>query len=170
MEEIIIHTVGITRQAELKHFEIPLPRNCECITGLWYKIRLITAARNVVTAIKGRSTYTPEVMVGELSLISNQQEGVFYFGNLILDKMNVGFLDYTAGVLPAVIFPAKTYNRTPYRKPLDVKIMGETASVNGHILDNWGVLSGRNVQYEVDIYLFVKLNEKTESHDSKPCS
>ncbi len=79
--------------------------------------------------------------------------------------MNVGYLDYTTG-----LFPAKTYNRTPYRKPLDVKIMGETASVNGHILDNWGVLSSRNVQYEVDIYLFVKLKEKTESHDSKPCS
>jgi hypothetical protein len=165
VEEIIIHTVDIRRQAELKHFEIPLPRNCECITGLWYKIRLITTGGEVVTTLRGRSTYNPEVMIGELSLISNQQEGVFYFGNLILDKMNVGFLDYTNG-----FFPAATYNRTFYRKPLDVKVMGDTASVNGHILDNWGVLSGRNVQYEVDIYLFVKLKEKTKSHDSKPCS
>ena len=167
MEELIIHTVSIARQAQLKHFEIPLPRNCKSITGLWYKIRLLdNAARGgVVTQMKGRSTYKPSVAVGELSLISNQEEGVFYFGNLILEKVNVGFLDYTAGV-----FPIKPYSHAPARKPLDVIINGDTASVNGHILDNWGVLSGRNVRYEVDIYLFVKLKDKNETHDSKPCA
>lgn len=165
MEELIIHTVNIVRQAQLKHFEIPLPRNSEFITGLWYKIRLLdTAGDAVVIERKGRSTYNPPIIVGELSLISNQQEGVFYFGNLILDKVNVGYLDFTNGV-----FPVKPYNRSPIRKPLSVKITGDTISVNGHILDNWGVLSGRNVRYEVDIYLFVKLKEKTENHDSKPC-
>lgn len=166
MEELIIHTVSIIRQAQLKNFEIPLPRNSECITGLWYKIRLLdTPGDSFITEIKGRSTYNPAVMVGELSLKSNQQEGVFYFGNLMLEKMNVGYLDFTNGV-----FPVKPYSHAPSRKPLDVKITGDTASVNGHILDNWGVISGRNVRYEVDIYLFVKLKDKTESHDSKPCT
>lgn len=154
MEELIIHTVGISRASQLKHFEIPLPRNTEKITGLWYKIRLLDdAALGVPFSIKTKSPYVPPVIAGQISLSTRQQEGVFYYGNLILDNPNVGFLDYTSGV-----FPAKQYNRSAMKKPFKVLLNGDSAIVHGFILDNWGVLAKRNVRYEVDVYLFCELN------------
>ena len=158
MEEIIIQTVNITRQGELKHFEIPISHNAEAITGLWYKIRLLDpAGSGVVISRKGRSTYKPEITIGQLSLSSNQREGVFFFGNLILQNENEGMLDFTSG-----IFPVQPYSHQNFRKPIEVNINSKTTSVHGFILDNWGVISGKNVRYEVDIYLFLKLNEKIQ--------
>lgn len=154
MEEIIIHTVGITRASQLKHFEIPLPRNIEKVTGLWYKVRLLDDAESgVPISIRTKSPYVPPIIVGQISLSTRQQEGVFYYGNLILENPNVGFLDYTSGV-----FPAKQYNRSAMKKPLRVLLNGESAIVHGYILDNWGTLARRNVRYEVDVYLFCELN------------
>ncbi len=157
MEELIIHTVSISRAAEIKHFEIPLSNNAEAITGLWYKIRLIDNAIRgaIVTSLTGRSVYTPEVIVGTISLSSNQKEGVFCFGNLILEDANYPMLDFSNGA-----FAAKPYSHNRFTKQLDVRIDATTSHVHGFIEDNWGVLSSRDVHYEVDIYIFQKLNSK----------
>lgn len=159
MEGLIINTVAISRSGELKHFEIPLSKNAEYITGLWYKIRLLDDARivPVVTKLVSQSPYQPEIMVGTLSLSSNQREGVFFYGNLMLEDENYGLLDYTKGV-----FPVNKYRHNSWGKNLQVKVDADTAIVHGFILDNWGVLSGRNVRYEVDIYIYEKLKEKVK--------
>lgn len=155
MEGLIIHTVAINRSGELKVFEIPLSKNAEYITGLWYKIRLITDAETgVVIEQKTRYPYQPEVIIGELSLCSNQREGVFYFGKIILDNANYGMLDYTSGV-----FAVNNYSHAPFLQNLKVKVDADTAIVHGYILDNWGVISGRNVQYEIDLYIYQQLTE-----------
>lgn len=153
MEEIIIYTVKISRISEYRYFEIPLPKDGVFITGLWYSIRLLDNATRggIVLSLPARTTYAPQVIVGELSLSSNGKEGVFFYGNLILENTNAGYLDYTSG-----IFPAKTYNRNPVHQPLKVKIDAKTTIVNGFIHDLWGILSARNINYEIDIYLFVK--------------
>ena len=159
MEQLIIQTVSISRSGELKHFEIPLSKNVEMITGLWYKVRLldtVTPINGIVVSLLARSTYVPEVIVGTLSLCSNQSEGVFFYGNLILANTNQGFLDFTSGV-----FAAKDHSHADFAKQLEVRIDGDTSTVHGFIQDNWGVISGRNVRYEVDIYIYQKLN-KTE--------
>ncbi|HCA82499.1 MAG TPA: hypothetical protein DEP18_01840 [Flavobacteriales bacterium] len=156
MEGLIIHTVAINRQGELKHFEIPLSNNAKFITGLWYKVRLITDAESgVVTELKSRSPYQPEVIIGELSLSSNQREGVFYFGKIILDNANYGLLDYTGGV-----FRVNNYSHAKFPQSLKVKVDADTAIVHGYIHDNWGVISGRNVRYEIDLYIYQQLKEK----------
>lgn len=156
MEGLIIHTVAINRSGELKHFEIPLSKNAEFITGLWYKVRLITDAESgVVIDQKRRYPYQPEVIIGELSLSSNQSEGVFYFGKIILDNANYGMLDYTSGV-----FAVKNYSHARFPQSLKVKVDADTAIVHGYILDNWGVISGRNVRYEIDLYIYEQLKEK----------
>lgn len=159
MEEIIIHTVRITKSAEYKFFEIPLPNDGISINSLWYKIRLLDDATRgqIITSIRGRSPYNPELIAGELSLSSHNQEGVFFYGNLILENENSGLLDYTAGV-----FPAKTYNRDTFQKPLQIKVDADTSCVNGFIHDRWGTLNNRNLNYEVDIYLFVERKEKSK--------
>lgn len=157
MEELIIHTVEISRRAQIRHFQIPLANNVQAITGLWYKIRLIDDATRgaIVTSLPGRSVYIPEVIVGTLSLSSNQREGVFYFGNLILEDANLGMLDFSSGV-----FPVKPYSHKKFSQQLGVRIDGDTAIVQGFIEDNWGVLSSRDVRYEVDIYIYQQLKDK----------
>lgn len=158
MEELIIQTVSISRSGELKHFEIPLSKNVEMITGMWYKVRLldtVTPVSGIVVSLLARSTYVPEVIIGTLSFSSNQSEGVFFYGNLLLANTNQGFLDFTSGV-----FVAKDHSHADFAKQLEVRIDGNTSTIHGFIQDNWGVISARNVRYEIDIYLYQKLNEK----------
>ena len=151
MEELIIHTVAINRSAEIKHFEIPLSNNAKQIIGLWYKIRLLDNVTPIGPVIRNiaRSTYVPEVVVGQLSLSSNQREGVFFFGDLLLEDTNQGYLDFTNSV-----FNIKPHSHAKFGQNLKVQVDADTSIVHGFISDNWGVISARNVRYEVDIYIY----------------
>lgn len=147
-EELVIATITITKKAELRHFQIALPANAKAITSLWYKIRVPNGA-DILTA-KGKSTYLPMLSAAKLSLSAYGREGVFFFGNLFMDNMNAGYLDYTTE-----FFKASPYTRLAYRRPLKVKIDHNTSIVSGGLLDNLGVVNGTNVEYDVDIYLTV---------------
>lgn len=164
MEELIIHSVKISRTGEIKHFEIPLSNNVDRITGVWFKVRLLDSAFGegaVLVEYEPVSTYAREVIIGQLSLSSNCREGVFFYGNMILENSNAGMLDFTSAV-----FPVKPNSHSPFGKQLDVQINGKTATVHGFIQDAWGAISGRDVRYEVDIYLYQKLNDQKKKNDT----
>lgn len=164
MEQLIIHTVTINRTGELKHFEIPLSNNAKRITGLWYKIRLLDNAveGDVITGFKGSTPYRSELIIAYLSLSSNKKEGVFYFGTVVLDNANYRMLDYTDDV-----FEVNNYSHASSGNGIELSVDAETSNVHGAILDRWGVINGKHVKYEIDIYLFQELNEKENKNDTR---
>lgn len=156
MEQLIIHTVAINKTGELKHFEIPLSNNAKRIIGLWYKIRLLDNAveGDVITGFKGPTVYRSELIVAYLSLMSNKKEGIFYFGTVVLDNANYGILDYTND-----FFEVNNFSHASSGNGIELSVDADTSTVHGAILDRWGVINGKHVKYEIDIYLFQELNE-----------
>lgn len=154
MEQLSIHTIPISRIGELHAFELPLLNNAIRITGLWYKVRLLDNARRnrIVTYYKPHSTFQPPVIIGQLSLCSNTAEEVSFYGNLQLDNPNTGMLDYTDRYFP--VTPA-THSKP--KEHLKVNIEATTSYISGFIQDRWGVISGRNVRYEIDLYLYQEI-------------
>ncbi len=160
MEEVIIKTVRISSAGEIKHFEIPLSFNARAVTSLWYKIRLLDSgaivgigAAPVIGAVGIDPPYKRELIAGKLSLSSNRTERVFFYGDLILDDENLKLLDFTDGV-----FPVKPYTQGGFKKSIKISLDPRTTTVHGFIEDNWGILNGSVVNYEVDIYIIQNLN------------
>ncbi|MCC7303473.1 MAG: hypothetical protein IT233_12610 [Bacteroidia bacterium] len=161
MEEIIIHTVRISSAGEIKHFEIPLSFNAKAVCSLWYKIRLLDSgvivgigeAVPVIGAVGVDPPYGRELIAGKLSLSSNRSERVFFFGDLILEDKNLSLLDFTDSV-----FEVKPYTHNTFNKSIEINLDPKTTTVHGFIEDNWGILNGSVVNYEVDIYIIQNLN------------
>lgn len=161
MEEIIIHTVRISSAGEIKHFEIPLSFNAKAVCSLWYKIRLLDSgaivgvgAAPVIGAVGVDPPYRRELVAGKLSLSSNRTERVFFYGDLILDDDNLNLLDFTDGILTV-----KPYTHGTFKKSIEINLDPKTTTVHGFIEDNWGILNGSVVNYEVDIYIIQNVND-----------
>jgi hypothetical protein len=157
-EQIIIHTVEINHGREVKYFEIPLPHDMLFIRGLWYKIRLLDDADRAMIVYQhtGKSTYQPAFAAGVLSLSSNKREGVFFYGNLLLENRSLGMLDFSAGA-----FPVRAHTHGKKFSPLDLRIDARTSCIHGFLEDKWGLANEMDINYQVDIYLLGETSKNT---------
>lgn len=174
-QRCIVEIIPITRKGEVKYFQVKIPENALCLTGIETAVRIRQAI-----AVRGNSTLIgPEnplsnvspnasipvdalsslrSLAGELKLQSCEEVNVFYATN-ILDQ-NVQENLENIQTPSAIIENVWTHG---YKRELEeIRVDGNTTVLAGLYRDKLGAMQNRDVVYDVVLYVWYKLKTKKQ--------
>ncbi len=180
-QRCIVKIINISRQGEVKHFQVRIPENATVITGIETAVRmkgLVSISNNsfVVPNI-GPGMGNPPVsdfspnpfgsdlaipvmrsLVGELKLQSCEEANIFYATD-ITDPSAQENLEKVP-TPSAIIENVWTHG---YKRELEeVLINGNTTMLAGLYKDKLGAMQGRDATYDVFLYVWYKLENKKQ--------
>ncbi len=182
---LIIKEVQVTRQGEIKNFQIKLPKNVRQIVAIETDVRLdhvgegatgdirpapkleaapaIAGKESAVGSDGGRGlpylswTQQQNPVMGKLKLKSMERTYIFYEEWLHFILFNGGVPDMSMGMLERSPISLNK-NRTP--KKVDVPV--ETTIVNGIYADTIGKFLKKDIAYTVKVFVWVETEEDTD--------
>ena len=183
---IIATKISITKQGEIKFFQVKIPCDAKVIIGIETAMRLKTFPAapvpnigvpgdnpngNIVAFSEGFGidfvispppppiVATRNSLVGELKLQSSDDSNVFYATNISDHSVNEG-LDKA----PTVNFIAENVWTHGYKRKLEkVLVDGNTTVLAGLYKDRLGEMLKADVSYDVFLYLWYKFEKPTDN-------
>jgi len=155
---MVLEHIEITRQGEIRYFEIKLPRNVSEIIRVGHSVQVITP--NAFRFFPGgmqrppRMPIVTNLLIADLKLRSQEKAGTFYSKNVYLDERNIALLDFTSTRFKTPL-EASLGNYLP--QLLKINVSGKTTIVRGMLQDRWGTTVNANLNYKVLVYLLVKI-------------
>ena len=183
---LIIKEVQVTRQGEIKNFQIKLPKNVRQVVAIETDVRLDHVGEGLTTgdirpapkleaapAIEGKVsavgsdgrrslpylswTQQQNPVMGKLKLKSMERTYIFYEEWLHFILFNGGVPDMSMGMLERSPISLNK-NRIP--KKVDVPV--ETTIVNGIYADTIGKFLKKDIAYTVKVFVWVETEEDTD--------
>ncbi len=171
-QRIIATKISITRQGEIKFFQVKIPFDAQVITGIETAMRLKTFGglntfgtnQNVLRSrVINPGAGAVNSLVGELKLQSCDDSNVFYAVN-VTDPTVIG----NFANIPAVNFMAENAWTHGCKKELEkVLVDGNTTVLSGLYKDKLGEMLMTDVSYDVFVYVWYKF--ETKENDNQPC-
>lgn len=174
-EQVVITPVNITKAGEVRFFQIRLPKNSRQIIGIEIGGRRISKGENgallfplqppiikepgifaSMSSTLDWLTFKRNTFIGELKLQSCEQANIFFAADIQTDE-NLGFGDFSQNSKwQAIVFShqSKTEEDT-------VKVNGDTTIVQGIYKDRLGEQSKTDVQYIVNVYVWVEIEDES---------
>jgi hypothetical protein len=188
---IIATKISITKQGEVKFFQVKIPFDAKVLIGIETAMRLKTFQvfpsqpilspldnpyGNIVAFNGAGISPSPFVapspiegirnsLVGELKLQSSDDSNIFYATNISDPSVKEG-LDK----VPSVNFIIENVWTHGYKRQLEeVLVDANTTVIAGLYKDRLGEMLKANVSYDVFLYIWYKF-EKPIDNDNQPCS
>jgi hypothetical protein len=151
--QVIVSTISIQKQGEVKHFVINLPRDTKSITGVQYSERSIDVPEYLV-GICDITIYKRNQVLGLLSLQSSERANWFYSTSVMSGDRNLNQLDFSNEGFWTLPY---THQQKRLVDPVQVKAV--SPFIKGLFTDTIGKINGQDLHYEVKVYLWIKTEE-----------
>lgn len=181
---VIINEVKVTKQGEIKNFQIKLPKNVQRVIAIETDVRLESKAEGFST---GEISPTPKIetppvressgtdadgrrsapflswtlqknpVTGKLKLKSMERTYIFYEEWLHFILFNGGIPDMTIGM-----FARSPVSLNKNRVPKKVDVPVTTTIVNGIYEDTLGKFLGRDITYTIKVFVWVETEEENK--------
>ena len=184
----IVQIISITRQGEVKHFQVRIPSDAKYLVGIETAVRLKGiqnfGANPIISPSPNGNVSPPLVnpfsnfnnapfsdavpfrssLVGELKLQSCEEANVFYATNVTDPTAQENFDKIPTP--SAIIENVWTHG---YKRELEkILVDGNTTVLSGLYKDKLGLSQKRDTSYDVFLYVWYKLKTKTNDHQSCP--
>ena len=166
-QEAIVHTERIRRLGDQRYFQINLPEDTDKITGIELSAFRTSSDGTSGSGVLLLRRYAPEpthdplftidknVIIGRLTLQSLSKAGIFFQDEVRQKDANWKWADYAA------LYPSfDQWTHTAKRHEVEVAVAPCTPVIEGYYKDSWGVQSGYNIEYELNIYIWIEKNGK----------
>ncbi len=161
---LIIKEVQITRQGEIKNFQIKLPKDTTRIIAIETDVRMDSDGI-VLIGGGGVISKTPYLfwtqatnpVLGKLKLRSMERTNIFYEEWLHLILFNAGIPDMSGGLF---VTNPTSLNKNKVAKKVDVP--KETTVINGIYNDTIGVAVKKDIGYTIKVFVWVETEEESE--------
>jgi hypothetical protein len=154
-QHIYTHTIHITSQSNLTHFQFSLPSDATKITAIQ------TAASKAIEALpiqvpRGDFIYTRQPLLGDLRLQTSDAANWFYTERVTDADMNLGTADYSR---PGWKTSQEAHNFKKFPQPVEVHLKSNV--IAGVYKDNINETTEDAFAYEVNVYVWFDVKEKT---------
>lgn len=153
-EQVVITPVSIKKSGEIKYFQIRLPKNSKQIIGIEIGSRGISEKLKATGVLPPWLTFNRNTFIGEMKLQSCEQANIFYATDIQLDE-NLGFGDFSQNIT----WQANNFSHQRKTEEETVKVNGDTAIVQGVYKDRIGEQNNIDMQYTVNVYVWVEIEE-----------
>lgn len=172
-EQAIITMVKITKAAQVKNFQVKLPKNSKRIigieTGVRFKVIPIVDGADGGTTIPPAGhlnsliTFNRNMLIGELKLQSCEEANIFFATHVQSDK-NIGAGDFSQnGNWKAELFSHQTKSNE------DIVIVdGDSTILQGIFKDRVGEQSNADHEYTVKVYVWIEIEEPQTEKGETP--
>lgn len=163
-ESVIIKTVTITAPAQIKLFQIKIPREIDNIIGIELGLHWTQGffpfgggggAGSVGWKLPMQIKASP--VVGDIKLQSFEQPNIFYAGELALDR-NIDYGDFSSRHLKPKVF---THQLEACED--EVKVSGSTTLIQGVFKDKLHIYGLTEYRYTAKIYVWTQTKETINS-------
>jgi hypothetical protein len=181
---VIIKEVKVTKQGEIKNFQIKLPKNVQRIIAIETDVRVDSKVEGFPT---GEVRPTPKIetppvrdssgadsdgrriapflswtlqknpVTGKLKLKSMERTYIFYEEWLHFILFNGGIPDMTMGM-----FARSPISLNKNRVPKKVDVPATTTVVNGIYEDTLGKFLGQDITYTIKVFVWVETEEENK--------
>jgi len=165
-EQAIVEVIPISKQGEIRHFQVKVPMNAMEVIGIQTGVRIKSKAALTVIVPRDRDVaITPSVavdspggisVVGELKLQSSEKPNVFY-GTLVRDAFEE--FDFS-NPFAVPFFPEKDWTHGNKKEMEKLTIDANTTVISGVYKDNLGAALKRDMVYEVFLAVWFKIETK----------
>jgi hypothetical protein len=165
-EQAIVEVIPVSKQGEIRHFQVKVPMNATEVIGIQTGVRIKSKA--TVRAIVPSGAAIPLApfaavdspvrisVVGELKLQSSEKPNVFY-GTLVRDAF--AEIDFP-NPFTVPFFPEKDWTHGNKKEMEKLTIDANTTVISGIYKDNLGAESKRDMIYEVFLAVWFKIDTK----------
>lgn len=170
-QRAIITTITISRQGEIKHFQVKIPDNAAFITGIETGVRMKQSLKDFRPPAERKEKIPPpvnpfaiiisEVLVGELKLQSCEEANIFYSADVkerneeIKSGEGMGF------------YREKSWTHGLKRQLDKITVDGDTTILSGIYKDRISEMLKRDIPYEVNIYVWYEMRSSSGSSSQK---
>jgi hypothetical protein len=159
---VIITEINITKQGQVNHFQIKLPKNATRIIAIESDFRVDTIR---TLPLPSPSTQTPFLIwnrvknpvLGRLKLQSLQQANIFFEEWIKLVWLNGGIDDMSFG-----LFPVSPYSLNKHTIPKKVNVPNTTTIINGLYTDTIGLYLKQHLTYTIKVLVWVETTEDAD--------
>lgn len=151
-EKLLIYPVQITRRAEVKCFQIKMPRDAKAITGILTSLRgLEYIGQFIVDPPMYEFLRARFIMhAGHLSLRCAGKENSFFNQNITLHDNNIGQGDFSQ----SMTFHSTQWKHGSKREKTPLMLSEDICVLFGTYEDRYARLWDNDFQYTVNIYLW----------------
>lgn len=159
-ESVIIQTLDITSPAQVKFFQIKVPREVDHIVGI--ELGMNWTAEYPLPGNGGNDWHLPLTMrsnlvAGDLKLQSYEQANIFYAGELCLNR-NMDYGDFTSQWLVP-----RPYTHQLESFEEEIRVPGRTTLIQGVYRDTLHTYGLAGYKYTAKIYVWTQSKEQTEN-------
>lgn len=163
-EQVLITQLRITKAGQVKHFQVKLPKNVIRIIGIEMSFRLIhglsidetgTGLAPVLELPRFFSPFKSNRFIGELKLQSCEEANIFYATHLQTDE-NIGAGDFSQNDY----WKARTFTHQSKTEEDIVIVDADTTIIQGIYKDRIGEINNTDVEYKVNVYVWVEIEEE----------
>lgn len=180
-QRCIAEIINITRKGEVKHFQVRIPENAVCLTGIETAVRFngaVAIAKNSTDIFNTEFSLTgqqenqmpgqelllndglPNVrsLAGELKLQSCEEANVFYAANVTDPSIRENLENIPT---PSAIIE-NVWTHGYKREVEEILVDGNTTVLAGLYRDKMGAMQNRDMSYDVFLYVWYKLKPKKQ--------
>lgn len=159
---LIIKEVQVSKQGEIKVFQIKLPKNVERIIAIETDVRMDSFLEDDAPS-DGGTIHAPYLfwtlkanpVLGKLKLKSMERAGIFYEEWLHFIRFNGGMPD-----ISMALFAKNPTSINRNRVPKKVDVPRETTLINGLFEDTIGISQLKDIRYTIKIFVWAETTEE----------
>ena len=159
---VIIKEISITKQGEVHHFQIKLPKNAIRICAIDTDFLIVTPVKSLPTNpvtkrpfLKWEKFKNPTL--GRLKLQSSERTNIFYSDWVKFKWLNGGLDDMSYG-----LFPISPYSLNKPTVPKTVEVPNTTTVINGLFTDTIGILLKQPLAYKIKVFMWIETQEESD--------
>ena len=152
IENVIIHTLFITREAELQHFQMVLPSDVAEIIGVETAIANVRPLNDWQTVQPERFQFIRNELFGELRLQVCNKANWFYATEIVEQDNHLNYADYTN----TNFWQPKDWTHHYEKYVEEISVAIESQLLLGVFKEKWMEQHHEQLTYEVKIYLWYK--------------
>lgn len=167
---LIVKEIEISKQGEVKFFQIRLPKNAIKVIAVEHDILMISALELPIDIFANDSGHvevskTPFLKwntktnptVGKLKLQNMDRSNIFFEAWLSFIFLNGSMPDLSYG-----LFPKSPYSSNVSSKPKRVDVACTNSLINGMFTDTIGIRQNKHMNYKVKVFVWVETTDKTQ--------
>ena len=152
IENVILHTLYITREAELQHFQMVLPSDAAEIIGVETAIANVQPVNAWQTNQSQQFQFMRNELFGELRLQVCNKANWFYATEIVEQDNHINYADYTNNNF----WKSKDWTHRHERFVEEIKVKTASSLLLGMFKEKWMEQHHEQLTYEVKIYLWYK--------------
>ena len=156
IEKLTLHTLYITRKAELQHFQLVLPADAAEIIGIETGIANVRPTGAWINNEATRFQFVRNELFGELRLQLCNKANWFYAAEIVEQDNHLNYADYTNNNF----WQAKDWTHRFRRFAEEVQVKTESHLLSGMYREKWMEQHQQQLSYEVKIYVWYKTKEE----------